>query len=78
MRSVGDYRQNVINYLHIPDLLFHEAVEEFVNHRLYNVLGAKCYWRRYDFSVFKDGIQTHALEKCKHDLGMCNLSKIIY
>ena len=42
---------------------------------MYNVLCAEGNWSRYDFSVSQDDIQTHGWEKCKHDLGICNLPK---
>ena len=52
IRSESDYRENVVIYLHIPDLFFHETVEKFSNHTLYKMLGAEGYWNGYDFSVF--------------------------
>ena len=39
-----DYRQNVINYPHNLDWVFHKRTEQFVKHWLYNMLGAEWHW----------------------------------
>jgi hypothetical protein len=42
-------RQNVINNPHIVDWFFTQRLEKFVQHWLYDTLGAKWHWFRYEY-----------------------------
>jgi hypothetical protein len=42
-------RQNVINNLHVVDCFFTQRLESFVKHWIYNTLGAKWHWFRYEY-----------------------------
>ena len=42
-------RQNVINNPHVGDWFFTQRLESFVKHWLYDTLGAKWHWFRYEY-----------------------------
>ena len=43
-------RQNVINNPHVVDWFFTQRLESFVKHWLYDTLGAKWHWFRYEYN----------------------------
>ena len=74
IQSQQNYRDNVVNNPHILDWFFTERTEPFVKHWLYNILGAKWHWYRYEFSVLRGAIHCHGLAKLESDPGLCELA----
>ena len=71
-----DIKSNVTHNQHIFDWFFTERTESFVKHWLYNTLGAKWHWFRYEFAVQRGSIHCHGLAKLSSDPGLCELTKI--
>ncbi|CAB4016553.1 Hypothetical predicted protein [Paramuricea clavata] len=66
-------RQNVINNPHIVDWFFTQRLESFVKHWLYETLGAKWHWFRYEYQG--RGIHCHGTAKLNNDPGLCQLTQ---
>ena len=62
-------------YLHVQysGLDFSERAEVFVKDWLYNVLGAECYWFRFEYAAIRGAIDCHCLAKLKNDPVLYNL-----
>ena len=67
-------RQNVINNPHIVDWFFTQRLESFVKHWLYDTLGAKWHWFRYEYQG-RGSIHCHGTAKLNNDPGMCQLTE---
>ena len=67
-------RQNVINNPHVVDWFFTQRLESFVKHWLYDTLGAKCHWFRYEYQG-RDSIHCHGTAKLNNDPGLCQLTQ---
>ena len=67
-------RQNVINNPHLVDWFFTQRLESFVKHWLYDTLGAKWHWFRYEYQG-RGSIHCHGTEKLKNDPGLCELTQ---
>ncbi|CAB4011187.1 Hypothetical predicted protein [Paramuricea clavata] len=61
-------RQNVINNPHIVDWFFTQRLESLVKHWLYDTLGAKWHWFRYEYQG-RGSIHCHGTAKLKNDPG---------
>ena len=61
-------RQNVINNPHIVDWFFTQRLECFIKYWLYNTLGAKWHWFRYEYQG-RGSIHCHGTAKVKNDPG---------
>ena len=67
-------RQNVINNPHIIDWFFIQRLESFVKHWLYDTLGAKWHWFRYEYQG-RGSIHCHGTAKLNNDPGLCQLTQ---
>ena len=67
-------RQNVINNPHVVDWFFTQRLESFVKHWLYNTLGAKWHWFRYEYQG-RGSIHCHGTAKLNNDPGLCQLTQ---
>ena len=67
-------RQNVINNPHIVDWFFTQRLEKFVQHWLYDTLGAKWHWFRYEYQG-RGSIHCHGTAKLNNDPGLCQLTQ---
>ena len=67
-------RQNVINNPHLVDWFFTQRLESFVKHWLYNTLGAKWHWFRYEYQG-RGSIHCHGTAKLNNDPGLCQLTQ---
>ena len=67
-------RQNVINNPHIVDWFFTQRLESFVKHWLYDSLGAKWHWFRYEYQG-RGSIHCHGTAKLNNDPGLCQLTQ---
>ena len=67
-------RQNVINNPHIVDWFFTQRLESFVKHWLYDTLGAKWHWFRYEYQG-RGSIHCHGTAKLNNDPGLCQLTQ---
>ena len=67
-------RQNVINNPHVVDWFFTQRLESFVNHWLYDTLGAKWHWFRYEYQG-RGSIHCHGTAKLNNDPGLCQLTQ---
>ena len=67
-------RQNVINNPHIVDWFFTQRLESFVKHGLYDTLGAKWHWFRYEYQG-RGSIHCHGTAKLSDDSGLCQLTQ---
>ena len=77
--DIGNYtsqirQQNVINKPHIVDWFFTQRLESFVKHWLYDTLGAKSHWFRYEYQG-RGSIHCHGTAKLRNDPGLCQLSR---
>ncbi|CAB3994683.1 ATP-dependent DNA helicase PIF1, partial [Paramuricea clavata] len=80
-------RQNVINNPHVVDWFFTQRLESFVNHWLYDTLGAKWHWFRYEYALGakwhwfryeyqgRGSIHCHGTAKLNNDPGLCQLTQ---
>ena len=62
-------RQNVINNPHVVDWFFTQRLESFVKHWLYETLGAKWHWFRYEYQG-RGSIHCHGTAKLNNDPGL--------
>ena len=67
-------RQNVLNNPHVVDWFFTERLESFVKHWLYDTLGAKWHWFRYEYQG-RGSIHCHGTAKLNNDPGLCQLTQ---
>ena len=67
-------RQNVINNPHVVDWFFTQRLESFVKHWLYDTLGAKWHWFRYEYQG-RGSIHCHGTAKLNNDPGLCQLTQ---
>ena len=67
-------RQNVINNPHLVDWFFTQRLESFVKHWLYDTLGAKWHWFRYEYQG-RGSIHCHGTAKLNNDPGLCELTQ---
>ena len=67
-------RQNVINNPHVVDWFFTQRLESFVKHWLYETLGAKWHWFRYEYQG-RGSIHCHGTAKLNNDPGLCHLTE---
>ena len=67
-------RQNVINNPHLVDWFFTQRLESFVKHWLYNTLGAKWHWFRYEYQG-RGSIHCHGTAKLNNDPGLCQITQ---
>ena len=67
-------RQNVIDNPHIVDWFFTQRLESFVKHWLYDTLGAKWHWFRYEYQG-RGSIHCHGTTKLNNDPGLCQLTQ---
>ena len=67
-------RQNVIKNPHVVDWFFTQRLESFVKHWLYQTLGAKWHWFRYEYQG-RGSIHCHGTAKLKNDPGLCQLTE---
>ncbi|CAB4011401.1 ATP-dependent DNA helicase PIF1 [Paramuricea clavata] len=65
-------RQNVINNPHVVDCFFTQRLESFVKYWLYDTLGAKWHWFRYEY---QGSIHCHGTAKVNNDPGLCQLTQ---
>ena len=68
-------RKNVINNPHVVDWFFTQRLESFVKHWLYDTLGAKWHWFRYEYQG-RGSIHCHGTAKLNNDPGLCKLAEI--
>ena len=68
-------RQNVINNPHVVDWFFTQRLESFVKHWLYDTLGAKWHWFRYEYQG-RGSIHCHGTAKLNNEPGLCKLAEI--
>ena len=73
-QTSGARRQNVINNPHIVDWFFTQRLESFVKHWLYDTLGAKWHWFRYEYQG-RGSIHCHGTAKLNNDPGLCQLTQ---
>ncbi len=67
-------RQNVINNPHLVDWFFTQRLESFVKHWLYETLGAKWHWFRYEYQG-RGSIHCHGTAKLNNDPGLSQLTQ---
>ena len=67
-------RQNVINNPHFVDWFFTQRLESFIKHWLYDTLGAKWHWFRYEYQG-RVSIHYHGTAKLNNDPGLCQLTQ---
>ena len=67
-------RQNVINNPHVVDWFFTQRLESFLKHWLYDTLGAKWHWFRYEYQG-RGSIHCHGTAKLSNDPGLCQLTQ---
>ena len=68
-------RQNVINNPHMVDWFFTQRLESFVKRWLYDTLGAKWHWFRYEYQG-RGSIHCHGMAKLSNDPDLCQLTQI--
>lgn len=73
--SNEDRRQNVINNPNLVDWFFTKRLESFLKHWLYDTLGAKWHWYRYEFQA-RGSVHCHGTAKLKSDPDLCKLTDI--
>ena len=56
-------------------MVFHIRLESFVKHWLYDTLGAKWHWFRYEYQG-RGSIHCHGTAKLNNDPGLCQLTQI--
>ncbi len=64
-------RQNIINNPHVVDWFF---TQSFVKYWLYDTLGAKWHWFRYEYQG-RGSIHCHGTGKLNNDPGLCQLTE---
>ena len=64
----------MINNPHITDWFFTQRLESFIKHWLYNSLGAKWHWYRFEYQA-RGSIHCHGVAKLDNDPGLCKLSE---
>jgi hypothetical protein len=64
-------RQNVINNPHVVDWFFTQRLESFLKHWLYDTLGEKWHWFRYEYQG-RGSIHYHGTDKLNNDPGLCS------
>ena len=64
----------MINNPHIIDWFFTQRLESFVKHWLYDTLGAKWRWFRYEYQG-RGSIHCHGTAKLNNDPGLCQLTE---
>lgn len=74
--SSKEIRENIIMNHHLVDWFFTERVESFLKNWLYQSLGAKWHWFRYEFAINRGAIHCHGVAKLDSDPGLCELSKV--
>ena len=74
LRTSDVRRQNVINNPHVVDWFFSQRLESFVKHWLYDTLGAKWHWFRYEYQG-RGSIHCHGTAKLSNDPGLCQLTQ---
>ncbi len=67
-------RQNVINNPHVVDCFFTQRLKSFVKHWLYDTLGAKWHWFRYEYQG-RGSIHCHGTAKLNNDPSLCHLTQ---
>ena len=67
-------RQNVISNPHLVDWFFTQRLESFIKHWLYESLGAKWHWFRYEYQG-RGSIHCHGTAKLNNDPGLCQLTQ---
>ena len=67
-------RQNVIKNSHLVDWFFTQRLESFIKHWLYETLGAKWHWFRYEYQG-RGSMHCHGTAKLKNDPGLCQLTE---
>ncbi len=67
-------RQNVIDNPHVVDWFFTQRLESFIKHWLYDTLGAKWHWFRYEYQG-RGSIHCHGTAKLNNDPGLCQLTQ---
>jgi hypothetical protein len=75
--STSDVRKTtkcVINNPHVVDWFFTHRLERFVKHWLYDTLGAKRHWFRYEYQG-RGSIHCHGTAKLNNDPGLCQLTQ---
>ena len=66
--SISDVRrQNVISNPHLVDWFFTQRLESFIKHWLYESLGAKWHWFRYEYQG-RGSIHCHGIAKLNNGL----------
>jgi hypothetical protein len=76
-KSTSDVkRQNVINNPHVVDWFFTQRLESFLEHWLYDTLGATWHWSRYEYQD-RGSIHCRGTAKLNKDPGLCQLSSKI-
>ena len=74
-KSSGEVRrQNVIDNPHVVDWFFTQRLESFVKYWLYETLGAKWHWFRYEYQG-RGSIHCHGTAKLNNDPGLCQLTE---
>ena len=74
-KTSEERRQNVINNPHMVDWFFTQRLESFVKHWLYDTLGAKWHWFRYEYQG-RGSIHCHGTAKLSNDPDLCQLTQI--
>ena len=69
-------RDNIINNPHLIDWFFTQRTENFVKFWLYESLGAKWHWYRFEYALQRGSIHCHGVAKLKNDPGLCNLTQV--
>ena len=69
-------RKNVINNPYLLDWFFTVRVERFVEHWLYEVIGAIWGWYRFTYALMRGSVHCHGLAKLRDDTGLCKLTEI--
>ena len=67
-------RQNVINNPHVVDWFFTQRLDCFVKHWLYDTLGAKWHWFRYEYQG-RGSIHCRDTAKLNNNPGLCQLTQ---
>ena len=66
--SSRERRESVINNLHVVDWFFTQRLEHFIKYWLYESLGAKWHWYRFEYQA-RGSIHCHGSAKRNNDLG---------
>ena len=66
---------NAISNPHLVDWFFTQRLESFIKHWLYESLGEKWHWFRYEYQG-RGSIRCHGTAKLNNDPGMCQLTQI--